>query len=145
MRPRYTTGAKNGLQLKDLRGLSYDDPKWDQLLDQMTLDDMNALISLGGYQTNSVESIGKVRTSAHGIGLGVNYRMGVPVDADNILTGVQHVTQEMGPISESNGTIAFDVTVTNTGSVAGKDVVEVYFNPPYTNTTCSPRRCLPRS
>ena len=42
-------------------------------------------------------------------------------------------TQEMGPISESNGTIAFDVTVTNTGSVAGKDVVEVYFNPPYVN------------
>ena len=58
-----TTGAKNGLQLKDLRGLDYDDPKWDQLLDQMTLDDMNALISLGGYQTNSVESIGKVRTN----------------------------------------------------------------------------------
>ena len=42
-------------------------------------------------------------------------------------------TQEMGPISESNGTISFDVTVTNTGSVAGKDVVEVYYNPPYTN------------
>ena len=42
-------------------------------------------------------------------------------------------TQEMGTISESNGTISFDVTVTNTGSVAGKDVVEVYYNPPYTN------------
>ncbi|RVU97686.1 beta-glucosidase [Coriobacteriales bacterium OH1046] len=42
-------------------------------------------------------------------------------------------TQEMGEISESNGTISFDVTVTNTGSQAGKDTVEVYFNPPYTN------------
>jgi beta-glucosidase len=42
-------------------------------------------------------------------------------------------TQEMGTISESNGTISFDVTVTNTGDVAGKDVVEVYYNPPYTN------------
>ena len=41
--------------------------------------------------------------------------------------------QEMGPISESNGTIAFEVTVTNTGSVAGKEVVEVYFTPPYNN------------
>lgn len=42
-------------------------------------------------------------------------------------------TQEMGPISEADGTISFDVTVTNTGSVAGKDVVEVFYNPPYTN------------
>lgn len=42
-------------------------------------------------------------------------------------------TQEMGAISESGDTISFDVTVTNTGSAAGKDVVEVYFNPPYTN------------
>mgnify|MGYP002510658178 FL=1 len=49
--------------------------------------------------------------------------------------GLSYTTfqQEMGPISESNGTITFDVTVTNTGSVAGKDVVEVYYNPPYTN------------
>ena len=29
--------------------------------------------------------------------------------------------------------VAFDVKVTNNGSVAGKDVVEVYFTPPYTN------------
>lgn len=42
-------------------------------------------------------------------------------------------TQEMGTISESDGTISFDVTVTNTGDVAGKDVVQVYYNPPYTN------------
>lgn len=39
----------------------------------------------------------------------------------------------MGPVSENNGVLSFDVTVTNTGSVAGKDVVEVYFNPPYTD------------
>ena len=58
-----TTGASNGLKLVDMRGLDKDDPKWDQLMDEMTLDDMNAVISLGGYQTNSVDSIGKVRTN----------------------------------------------------------------------------------
>ena len=58
-----TTGAATSLTLADLRGLAKDDPKWDELLDSMTLDDMNALISLGGYQTNSVDSIGKVRTN----------------------------------------------------------------------------------
>jgi len=49
--------------------------------------------------------------------------------------GLSYTTfeQEMGPITEADGQISFDVTVTNTGSVAGKDVVEVYYNPPYTD------------
>ncbi len=42
-------------------------------------------------------------------------------------------TQEMSEITESNGTISFEVTVTNTGDTAGRDVVEVYYNPPYTD------------
>ncbi len=58
-----TTGASNGLRLADVRGLAKDDPQWDALMDEMSLDDMNAVISLGGYQTNSVDSIGKVRTN----------------------------------------------------------------------------------
>ena len=58
-----TTGASGDLRLADMRGLDKDDPKWEQLLDEMSFDDMNALISLGGYQTNSVDSIGKVRTN----------------------------------------------------------------------------------
>ena len=43
--------------------------------------------------------------------------------------------QEMGEVSydPSSGTVSFDVTVTNAGDVAGKDVVEVYVNPPYVN------------
>ncbi len=42
-------------------------------------------------------------------------------------------TQEMGNLNVADGTISVDVTVTNTGDVAGKDVVEIYYNPPYTN------------
>ena len=42
-------------------------------------------------------------------------------------------TQTLNSVTESDGTITVDVTVTNTGSVSGKDVVEVYYNPPYTN------------
>lgn len=57
-----TTGAKNGVELKELRGLDYDDPKWDELLDEMSVADMNTLIELGGYETSAVESIGKVMT-----------------------------------------------------------------------------------
>ena len=39
----------------------------------------------------------------------------------------------MGELEEKDGQISVDVEVTNTGDVAGKDVVEVYYNPPYTN------------
>lgn len=41
--------------------------------------------------------------------------------------------QEMGNITKSDGTVSFDVTVTNIGNAAGKDVVQVYYNPPYSN------------
>ena len=58
-----TTGAKNGLKLVDLRGVDYNDAKWDQLLDQMTIDEMQQLIGFGGYQTAAVSSIEKVHTN----------------------------------------------------------------------------------
>jgi len=57
-----TTGADNGVELADLRGLDYDDPMWDTLLDELTVSDMNTLIELGGYETSAIESIGKVMT-----------------------------------------------------------------------------------
>ena len=58
-----TTGAKNGLVLGDLAGLDYNDPKWDQLLDQLTVKEMNTLISKGGYGSPAISSIGKLRVS----------------------------------------------------------------------------------
>ena len=58
-----TTGARNGLVLGDLAGLDYDDPKWDQLLDQLTIKEMNTLISQGGYGSPAISSIGKLRVS----------------------------------------------------------------------------------
>lgn len=42
-------------------------------------------------------------------------------------------TQTLNSVTEADGTITVDVTVTNTGSASGKEVVEVYYNPPYTN------------
>jgi beta-glucosidase len=56
------TGADNNIELKDLRGLEYDDAKWDDLLDQMTAGDMDSLIALAGYQTAAVSGISKVQT-----------------------------------------------------------------------------------
>ena len=39
-----TLGAENGLKLVEMIGLDYDDPKWEQLLDQLTYDEMVAMI-----------------------------------------------------------------------------------------------------
>lgn len=58
-----TMDADNGLTLYELVGLDYDDPKWDELLDQMSFDDMVKLINIGGWQTTEVKSIGKIATS----------------------------------------------------------------------------------
>lgn len=57
-----TLGANNGVQLADLRGLDYDDPKWNDLLDQMSIDEMNTLIGLAGFQTQAIDSVGKIAT-----------------------------------------------------------------------------------
>lgn len=56
------TGARNGLELYDLRGADYDDPRWEELLDQMTVDEMVELIAYGGHQTAEIRSVGKIRT-----------------------------------------------------------------------------------
>ncbi len=37
-------GAKNGVKLVEMIGLDYDDPKWQTLLDQLTFDEMVAMI-----------------------------------------------------------------------------------------------------
>lgn len=56
------TGASNGMKLADMRGLSYDDEKWEMLLDQLTISDMDTMIAIGGYQTSAASSVGKVQT-----------------------------------------------------------------------------------
>ena len=56
------TGADNGVQLADLRGKSYDDPLWEKLLDELTVDEMNMMIGVAGYQTQGVDRIGKRST-----------------------------------------------------------------------------------
>lgn len=76
-----TTGVSNGLQLVDMRGVDYDDAQWDTFLDQLTINDMDTLIALGGYQTAAVPSIGKVQT----------YDCDGPASINNNFTGVGSV------------------------------------------------------
>lgn len=57
-----TTGADNRLTLADMRDADYDDPRWEKLLDQLTVDEMANMIAMAGYQTAAMDSVGKVAT-----------------------------------------------------------------------------------
>lgn len=61
-----TSGAKNGLTVSDMRGLDYDDPKWDELLDQIdwNADKKDIIRNFSGdaYLTSPISSIGLPKT-----------------------------------------------------------------------------------
>ncbi|MBW3082183.1 glycoside hydrolase family 3 N-terminal domain-containing protein [Bifidobacterium phasiani] len=73
-----TTGADNGVELYQLYGLDYDDPQWDDLLDQLTVDQMRNLIAMAGYGTQAIDSIGKVQ----------QFDVDGPAALNNTFTGV---------------------------------------------------------
>ena len=53
------TFADHGLKLSDMKGLAYDDPAWEQLLEQISLNDMQMLVTNGGWETMAIDSIDK--------------------------------------------------------------------------------------
>ncbi|MDE7463807.1 MAG: fibronectin type III-like domain-contianing protein, partial [Clostridiales bacterium] len=57
-----TLGKNNGLDLVDLRGLDYDDPLWDKLLEQITAEELAALVAACGHKTVAVPSVNKPET-----------------------------------------------------------------------------------
>ena len=52
-------GAKNGLTLIEMRGLDFDDPLWEKLLDQLTEKDYYETIGLSGYGIEYIDSVNK--------------------------------------------------------------------------------------
>ncbi|MBR1813972.1 MAG: glycoside hydrolase family 3 C-terminal domain-containing protein [Lachnospiraceae bacterium] len=56
-------GEQNGLTLIMLRGKDFDDPDWDALLDEMTYEDMNTLLSTAYCITAQISSVAKPQTN----------------------------------------------------------------------------------
>lgn len=52
-------GADNGLTLIDMRGLDFDDPLWDDLLDELTADEIYNTIGVSGYGIEYIDSVEK--------------------------------------------------------------------------------------
>ncbi|MCR5823640.1 MAG: glycoside hydrolase family 3 C-terminal domain-containing protein [Lachnospiraceae bacterium] len=54
-----TTGVDAGIKFNDMAGVAFDDPKWDEFLDQLTVQEMIDLVSYGGYKNEAVASVEK--------------------------------------------------------------------------------------
>lgn len=50
------------IMLSDMVGVAKDDPKWDEFLSQLTLDEMASLVGNGAWQINAIDRLGVPRT-----------------------------------------------------------------------------------
>ena len=65
--------ARSGsLTLDDVKGLDYDDPKWQELISQLTVDEMKSIVTDALYKTPTLYSIGKGGTSDSDGPLGIS-------------------------------------------------------------------------
>ena len=53
------TSTENTIKFADMAGLSYDDPKWDTFLNQLTYDELCYINTYCGYGTGNINSIDK--------------------------------------------------------------------------------------
>ena len=74
------TGADNGILLSDLKGLAYEDPKWEQFLDQFTYEELKTLFAEGGWHSVAIDRLGIPDTRMLDGPAGINSMM-VPVSA----------------------------------------------------------------
>ena len=59
-----TTGKEGGIKAAELRGATYDDPRWDDVLDQLTAKDMTSVIYAGNQGTVTIGKINLPATKA---------------------------------------------------------------------------------
>lgn len=52
--------VNHDLKIEDMKGLAYDDPKWNDFLEQIPVSEMVNLVSNGGWATQEVPSVGKL-------------------------------------------------------------------------------------
>lgn len=83
--------ADHGLTVEDLVGKDFNDPIWDQLLEQLSIEDMVKLIGYGGFATQGIDSI-KLPATVNSDG---------PAGINNILTGVSGVQFTSGVVTAS--------------------------------------------
>ncbi|MBQ8834843.1 MAG: glycoside hydrolase family 3 C-terminal domain-containing protein [Oscillospiraceae bacterium] len=78
-----TWGVDHGIHITDMYGVAYDDPKWDEFLEQLTLEEAMYIFSFGGPSIPGAESIGAVETyMTENAGNGVAVALNASKDPD---------------------------------------------------------------
>lgn len=61
----WTQKGSYGIELADMKGVAYDDAKWDTFLNQMTWKELVKVCQDGGYGSDAMDSIGKPAMETH--------------------------------------------------------------------------------
>lgn len=58
------TGRSDGMlfDITDMKGVDYDDPVWQDFIEQMTVEELNQLYSNNGWSSPAISSIGKIQS-----------------------------------------------------------------------------------
>lgn len=122
-----TLGAENGLMLIDLLDLAADDAQWKRFMDQLTLEELEAICLTGLRETAEVVRIGKPRTLDHNGPTGVTQRYNSNPDGNGlaVVTGDPDGDAQ-GTCYPCNGILAAtfnDTLIERVGEMVGEDAV----------------------
>lgn len=107
-----TIDTPAGLQLSDMIGASYDDPRWKSLISQTKISEIHSLYNRAGYMTEAVESINKPETKDLDGGLGLTSYISnwhsFAYPAENVMSATwnQQLAEEMGEFIGEEAVIA---------------------------------------
>ncbi|MDR0856750.1 MAG: glycoside hydrolase family 3 C-terminal domain-containing protein, partial [Clostridiales bacterium] len=106
-----TVSEKYGeINLVELRGVAFDDERWDALLNRMTAEELYLLVRMGGYSTKVAESISKPATVDKDGSAGISSTLvggvgcfGYPIETLVACTYNTEIAEQMGKYVGEDG------------------------------------------
>ena len=112
-----TWGADNGLTLSELKGADYDDEQWDELMDQLNLEDAMIRTGFGGTSTKAIESISSPEVIQNDGPNGINsYTLGQYANTDENSSDPYVVSEDDPNLNYKFGTMCNETVIGQTFS-----------------------------
>lgn len=112
-----TWGADNGLTLSDLKGADFEDEKWDDLMDQLNLEDAMIRTGFGGTSTKPIESISSPEAVQNDGPNGINsYTLGQYANKDKNSADPYAVDENDPNLNYKFGTMCNETVIAQTFS-----------------------------